>query len=67
MARLDIPSTESNQGSDSASGRAEERGREPVTHTCDRCGAGMFEHGCKIICPNCGHRFDCSDLNLYFD
>jgi hypothetical protein len=30
-------------------------------------GATMIERGCKITCPNCGNRFDCSDLNLYFD
>jgi len=34
---------------------------------CDRCGIEMFEDNCKIICPNCGSCFDCSDLNLYFD
>jgi len=34
---------------------------------CDRCGATMLEDQCKIVCGNCGHRFDCSDLNLYFD
>ncbi|GAB4422326.1 MAG: hypothetical protein Kow002_11620 [Anaerolineales bacterium] len=34
---------------------------------CDRCGHEMFEHNCKITCPNCGNRFDCSDLNIYFD
>jgi len=34
---------------------------------CDRCGGAMIELQCKIICPNCGHRFDCSDLNIYFD
>jgi len=39
----------------------------PSSFTCDRCGHNMLEHSCKIICPNCGHRFDCSDLNLYFD
>jgi predicted metal-dependent hydrolase len=27
----------------------------------------MCEKNCKVICPNCGNRFDCSDLNLYFD
>lgn len=35
--------------------------------SCDRCGTVMIELQCKIICPNCGHRFDCSDLNIYFD
>lgn len=34
---------------------------------CDRCGHAMLARLCKIICPNCGNRFDCSDLNLYFD
>jgi len=34
---------------------------------CDRCGSEMDERNCRIICPNCGNCFDCSDLNLYFD
>lgn len=34
---------------------------------CDRCGMEMFEKNCKVTCPNCNNRFDCSDLNLYFD
>ena len=34
---------------------------------CDRCGTHMHEKSCKVSCPNCGNRFDCSDLNLYFD
>lgn len=34
---------------------------------CDRCGNQMYEKNCKVTCPNCGNRFDCSDLNLYFD
>jgi len=34
---------------------------------CDRCGTQMHEKNCKVTCPNCGNRFDCSDLNLYFD
>ncbi len=34
---------------------------------CDRCGFEMVARRCKITCPNCGNRFDCSDLNLYFD
>jgi len=36
-------------------------------HLCDRCGAEMTERQCKIVCPNCGSRYDCSDLNIYFD
>ena len=34
---------------------------------CDRCGSEMHEKNCKVSCPNCGNRFDCSDLNIYFD
>ena len=34
---------------------------------CDRCGTEMHEKNCKVSCPNCGNRFDCSDLNIYFD
>lgn len=37
------------------------------TYLCDRCGVEMYEKNCKVICPNCGNRFDCSDLNIYFD
>ncbi|HSG41762.1 MAG TPA: DUF309 domain-containing protein [Anaerolineales bacterium] len=37
------------------------------TYICDRCGAAMHERNCKVTCPNCGNRFDCSDLNIYFD
>lgn len=42
---------------------------DPTKHryTCDRCGFEMYENNCKVICPNCGNRFDCSDLNIYFD
>ncbi|MEW6086408.1 MAG: DUF309 domain-containing protein [Chloroflexota bacterium] len=36
-------------------------------YTCDRCGSEMREKNCKVTCPNCGNRFDCSDLNIYFD
>jgi predicted metal-dependent hydrolase len=36
-------------------------------YLCDRCGTEMYERNCKVTCPNCGNRFDCSDLNIYFD
>jgi hypothetical protein len=36
-------------------------------YLCDRCGSEMVERNCKVTCPNCGNRFDCSDLNIYFD
>jgi predicted metal-dependent hydrolase len=34
---------------------------------CDKCGSEMYERNCKVSCPTCGNRFDCSDLNIYFD
>lgn len=40
---------------------------EKRIYTCDRCGYEMYEKNCKVTCPNCGNRFDCSDLNIYFD
>jgi Zn finger protein HypA/HybF involved in hydrogenase expression len=41
--------------------------RPRLVVSCDRCGEEMYEHNCKLICPNCGNRFDCSDLNIHFD
>lgn len=40
---------------------------EKRIYICDRCGHEMYEKNCKVTCPNCGNRFDCSDLNIYFD
>ena len=40
---------------------------EKHVYICDRCGSEMYEKNCKVTCPNCGNRFDCSDLNIYFD
>ena len=45
----------------------ENQGPQKRTFVCDRCGYEMYEKNCKVTCPNCGNRFDCSDLNLYFD
>lgn len=28
---------------------------------CEVCGYKMYGLHCKIICPNCGYRRDCSD------
>jgi hypothetical protein len=28
---------------------------------CEKCGTEMFGLHCKLICPNCGYRRDCSD------
>lgn len=45
----------------------ESAGKQKQIYVCDRCGSEMVEKNCKVTCPNCGNRFDCSDLNLYFD
>ena len=45
----------------------DERPPEKNRYVCDRCGHKMYERNCKVTCPNCGNRFDCSDLNIYFD
>jgi uncharacterized protein len=45
----------------------EDHGQKKHTYLCDRCGHEMVEKNCKVTCPNCGNRFDCSDLNIYFD
>ncbi len=36
-------------------------------YTCDICGCQMEERECKVVCKNCGNRFDCSDLTIYLD
>ena len=41
--------------------------KEKKVYLCDRCGSKMIEKNCKVECPNCGNRFDCSDLTIYFD
>jgi len=41
--------------------------KQKQIYICDRCGSEMHEKNCKVTCPNCGNRFDCSDLNIYFD
>lgn len=32
---------------------------------CDRCGYEMIERHCKVLCPNCGARWDCSDVTIW--
>jgi hypothetical protein len=33
----------------------------PTEHVCERCGTVMYDHNCKIVCPNCDYKRDCSD------
>lgn len=28
---------------------------------CEVCGGEMYGLHCKLVCPNCGYRRDCSD------
>ena len=35
--------------------------QRPVREECEVCGTEMFGLHCKLICPNCGYRRDCSD------
>jgi len=41
--------------------------KDKKVYLCDRCGSKMVEKNCKVECPNCGSRLDCSDLNIYLD
>ncbi len=45
----------------------ENKSGEKHAYICDWCGHEMVERNCKVTCPNCGSRFDCSDVNIYFD
>jgi hypothetical protein len=38
-----------------------QRREVPTTHVCECCGTVMYDHNCKIVCPNCGYKRDCSD------
>ncbi len=56
---------EKNEGTDNKTSAPQARVK--AVYLCDRCGFQMVEKNCKVECPNCGNRFDCSDLNIYFD
>lgn len=34
----------------------------PPPDACPLCGAAMYGVHCKLVCPHCGYREDCSDL-----
>jgi transposase len=34
---------------------------ESSVKECELCGTEMFGLHCKLVCPNCGYRRDCSD------
>ncbi len=33
----------------------------PSGEDCEICGTEMYGLHCKLVCPNCGYRRDCSD------
>ena len=35
--------------------------REVVAERCEACGTEMYGLHCKLVCPNCGYKRDCSD------
>ena len=35
--------------------------RSPPEKECEVCGSEMYGVHCKLVCPNCGYRRDCSD------
>ena len=35
--------------------------QQPAGEDCEVCGTEMYGLHCKLICPNCGYRRDCSD------
>jgi hypothetical protein len=34
---------------------------QPSVEECENCGMEMLGLHCKLVCPNCGYRRDCSD------
>ena len=34
---------------------------QPADEDCVVCGTEMYGLHCKLVCPNCGYRRDCSD------
>ena len=41
--------------------REKSQASEAPGEECELCGGEMFGLHCKLICPNCGYRRDCSD------
>jgi rubrerythrin len=34
---------------------------QPAGEDCEICGTEMYGLHCKLVCPNCGYRRNCSD------
>lgn len=35
--------------------------RKVSVERCEACGTEMYGLHCKLVCPNCGYKRDCSD------
>ncbi|QIN83699.1 hypothetical protein GBA63_14465 [Rubrobacter tropicus] len=35
--------------------------RKVLVERCEACGTEMYGLHCKLVCPNCGYKRDCSD------
>lgn len=40
---------------------AERKTPSPSGEECEVCGTEMYGLHCKLVCPTCGYRRDCSD------
>lgn len=61
VRRRQLPYTrEVEESRDQEPGQAGEA-PEPAVYECEVCGTQMYGLHCKIICPTCGYRRDCSD------
>ena len=43
------------------SGEQKTEERKVVVERCEACGTEMYGLHCKLVCPNCGYKRDCSD------
>jgi hypothetical protein len=41
--------------------REQTQAPELAGEECEICGSEMYGLHCKLVCPNCGYRRDCSD------
>ena len=58
------PSVSGREGASILRGMSQERGtgeREVFAERCEACGTEMYGLHCKLVCPNCGYKRDCSD------
>ena len=57
VGRFRAPRATDSETTDSFSTGSDRRDRQE----CEACGTRMYGLHCKIVCPNCGYKRDCSD------